>query len=87
MNKAEKPEFDLKKWFEQNYLDGDKIQKGQMIASDECFDAVREGYKTYVERFPIRELPESIDDKQLREVCKKMVEEFKSHHDDGKYKD
>ena len=62
--------------------------KGKKPASPSIFqDAVRESYKKYIEKFPIRELPESIDDKQLREVCEKMLDEFKNHHKDGKYKD
>lgn len=31
-----------KEWFEANFLDGDKIQKGQMLSSEECFEAVSE---------------------------------------------
>jgi len=31
---------DTKKWFEANYLDGDEIQGGQMLSSEECLDAV-----------------------------------------------
>ncbi len=30
----------LKKWFEANYLDGDAVQEGQMLASSECLDAL-----------------------------------------------
>jgi hypothetical protein len=33
--------IDIKKWFETNYLDGDKIQDGQMLSSEECFDAIK----------------------------------------------
>lgn len=29
-----------KNWFEQNYLDGDKIQDGQMLSSEECFESI-----------------------------------------------
>jgi len=32
----------LKDWFEANYLDGDEIQRGQMIASSECFGIILE---------------------------------------------
>lgn len=63
------------------------IKHKKDIAPSIFQDAVKESYKNYIEKFPIRELPESIDDKQLREVCEKMIEEVKSHHDDGKYKD
>lgn len=31
-----------KKWFEENFLDGDKIQDGQMLSSEFCFDAIME---------------------------------------------
>ena len=33
---------ELKEYFEANYLDGDKIQGGQMIASSECFEAIQQ---------------------------------------------
>lgn len=29
-------------WFETNFLDGDKIQDGQMLSSKQCFEAVME---------------------------------------------
>jgi len=32
--------LELKEWFEANYLDGDKIQKGQILSSEECFNAI-----------------------------------------------
>ena len=34
------PDTELKKWFEENYLDGDKVQVGQMLSSSECLDAL-----------------------------------------------
>lgn len=49
--------------------------------------AVVSSYKLYVKKFPIRELPESLDDKTVTSVCKKMQEDFKQHLADGKYKD
>ena len=30
----------IKEWFEANYLDGDKVQKGQMLSSSECLEAI-----------------------------------------------
>ena len=38
MDRKEKKK--IKGWFEANYLDGDKIQDGQMIASSVCFEAI-----------------------------------------------
>lgn len=38
---------EVKIWFEANYLDGDKIQDGQMIASSECFEAILQVIDTF----------------------------------------
>ena len=32
----------LKQWFEQNYLDGDQVQEGQMLSSAQCLEALQE---------------------------------------------
>lgn len=37
MNKSEEK---IIKWFEQNYLDGDKIQDGQALHPAECINAI-----------------------------------------------
>ncbi len=31
---------DTKRWFEANYFDGDEVQEGQMLSSEECLDAL-----------------------------------------------
>ena len=49
--------------------------------------AVLEGYSQYIDEYPLKELPEKIEDKTCKAVCKKMIEEFKEHYSDGKYKD
>jgi hypothetical protein len=49
--------------------------------------AVAEGYKEYVKKFPIRELPDSIDQGVCEKVCEKMHEELCKDLADGKYKD
>ena len=38
--KADWLRSEIKKWFEINYLDGDEVQDGQMLASSECLDAL-----------------------------------------------
>ena len=48
---------------------------------------VEKSYKLYVSKFPIRELPENIEDKVCKEVCSKLHEEITQHISDGKYKD
>ena len=32
---------EIKQWFEANYLDGDKVQKGQILSSEECLNAIQ----------------------------------------------
>lgn len=49
--------------------------------------SVSKCYEQYVEEYPIKELPETLEDKTCKAICKKMLEDFKKHHSDGKYKD
>ena len=36
---------EIKKWFEENYLDGDEIQEGQMLSSSFCFEAIKQALR------------------------------------------
>ena len=49
--------------------------------------AIQNSYSEYVKKYPIRELPDELDDKLCNEVCKKMHETTLKHIKDGKYKD
>lgn len=49
--------------------------------------AVEECYKQYIKHFPIRELPDDIDEEMCRQVCDQMYEDVTQHHSDGEYKD
>lgn len=49
--------------------------------------AVLDSYKIYIKKFPIRELPVSMDNKMCTETCKTMHDEVIQHIKDGKYKD
>jgi hypothetical protein len=49
--------------------------------------AVEEGYRNYIKEFPIRELPDNIDEKTCKEVCEKLREVVCQDIKDGKYKD
>ena len=49
--------------------------------------AVEESYKNYIRKFPIRQLPNSLEEEVFNEVCKKMHNDFSKDYDDGKYKD
>jgi hypothetical protein len=50
-------------------------------------NAVRESYKQYIKKYPIRNLPDDIEEITFKEVCKQMHEEICKNHSDGKYKD
>jgi hypothetical protein len=50
-------------------------------------DAVKESYKNYIKKFPIREMPNELDEEMIKETCHKMHEEVCQHIQDGKYKD
>lgn len=49
--------------------------------------AVKESYKIYTRKYPIRELPDDIDSKMCEQVCSKIHEEVLKHISDGKYKE
>ena len=49
--------------------------------------AAEHSYKIYIKKYPIRELPDHIDEETCNKVCDKMHEEVCQHIADGKYKD
>jgi hypothetical protein len=49
--------------------------------------AVENSYKIYVKKFPIRELPDSLDEELCKQICEKIHEEVVQHINDGKYKE
>lgn len=49
-------------------------------------NAALESYKQYCAEFPIRELPSSLNEKMLGEVCKLIHDEVCNHETEGKYK-
>ncbi len=49
--------------------------------------AIKECYKMYVKKFPIRELPDELDEETTKQICDKMHEDVIQHVGDGKYKD
>ena len=62
--------------------------KAKKKSSPQIFEkAVRESYKNYLKKFPLRELPHEIDDEVCKETCEKIHEEVCQHISDGKYKD
>lgn len=49
--------------------------------------AVQSAYKSYINQFPIRELPDTISEKMCNEICTKLHDEACEHIAAGKYKD
>jgi hypothetical protein len=49
--------------------------------------AVEHSYKIYAEKFPIRELPETLDKELFDQICEKLHDEAVEHIGDGKYKE
>lgn len=65
----------------------DRIDANQKTNPSLFTNAVRESYKQYVKKYPIRELPDNIEEELCKETCKKMYEEICKNHSEGKYKD
>lgn len=65
----------------------DRISRKQPTSPNIFKPAIENSYKLYLKKYPIRELPDSIEEKQCAEVCKKMHEEVCEQIKDGKYKD
>jgi hypothetical protein len=63
------------------------IKHKKPINSKMFAEAIKECYKTYSKKFPIRAMPDELDEEQLEEACGKMHEDFLKHVKDGKYKD
>lgn len=49
--------------------------------------AVQDSYKSYIRKFPIRELPDDVSEDVCKEICSKLHEELCQHYEEGKYKD
>jgi hypothetical protein len=47
--------------------------------------AVAKGYKQYIKKYPIRELPSTLDTKVWRDVCKKLFDQISKDMEDGQY--
>lgn len=65
----------------------ESIKANKKVTPEIFQSAVREGYKSYIKQYPIRELPDDISEEICKEVCSKLHEELCQHYDEGKYKD
>lgn len=65
-----------------------KITKANGKVSPSIFaNAATESYKAYIKEYPVSHLPDELDEKTCNKVCEKLHDEFKTHHEEGKYKD
>jgi hypothetical protein len=64
----------------------DSMSKKSKTNTNVFEPAVKESYKLYTRKYPIRELPNEIDSKMCEQVCTKIHEEVLKHISDGKYK-
>jgi len=48
--------------------------------------AVKDSYRAYIKQFPIRELPDELDEDTIKQVCEKLYDDHSNHHAEGKYK-
>jgi hypothetical protein len=48
--------------------------------------AVESSYKQYIKNYPIRHLPDSLEEEICTEICKKLHDDLCKDYNDGKYK-
>jgi hypothetical protein len=65
----------------------DNIKSKKPTNSKVFVEAVKECYKLYKKKFPIRELDDELDEETCKKVCVKLHDEVKEHIASGKYKD
>ena len=65
----------------------DNVNENRPIKPGMFRPAVEQSYKIYAKKYPIRELPDSLDEQVCKDICTKIHDEFKKHVEEGKYKD
>ena len=62
------------------------VERKKKPAASIFKSAVEEGYRDYLKKYPIRELPESVEESMCNEVCDKLRDAVYQDIKDGKYK-
>jgi hypothetical protein len=65
----------------------DRLENNRKTTPSIFTNAVKESYKQYLKKFPMRQLPLDIDEEVCKEACEKMHEEICQHHSDSNLKD
>jgi len=65
----------------------DRLESNQKTNPSIFTNAVKESYKNYIRKFPVRHLPQDIDEEVCKEACEKMHEKICQSHSDSKFED
>lgn len=65
----------------------DRLESNRKTNPSIFTNAVKESYKQYLKKFPMRQLPLDIDEEVCKEACEKMHKEICQHHSDSNLKD
>lgn len=65
----------------------DRLENNRSTNPSIFTNAVKESYKQYLKKFPMRQLPQDIDEEICKEACEKMHETICQHHSDSDLKD
>lgn len=61
-----------------------KIKSGNRVDPSIFEEAASECYKDYMKKYPIRQLPDMLDEELTFNICEKMYKEVCQHVEDGK---
>jgi hypothetical protein len=65
----------------------DRLESNRKTNPSIFTNAVKESYKQYLKKFPMRQLPDDINEEVCKEACEKMHEKICQHHSDSDLKD
>lgn len=63
----------------------DRMNENGKVSPKIFKSAVEKSYEAYANKYPIRELPLSLDLDICEDICKAILEEVKKHIDEGEY--
>ena len=63
----------------------DSIKKESKVNSLMFKDTAVNSYKNYRKQYPVKGLPQELDEPTLKEVCDKFYEEICKHKEEGRY--
>ncbi len=73
---------EVKTWFEANYLDGDAVQDGQMLASSECLDALITQQQSHHQE--LQKAREAERKSYRRDLCAFAIQSIEARFDTAK---